>query len=100
MAVTILFEFPVRPDAENVDEVLNFDLPATTAYPGNESTEVLSDDTQPDKLFILTRWSTSEVYAAYLAWRQSPEGATRLNEIAAGAPTTHRFHTYLAIPRD
>ena len=95
VAVTILLEFPVRPDAENVDEVLNFDLPATAAYPGNEGTEVLSDNTRPDKLFLLTRWSTPEAYAAYAAWRQSPEGATRLNEIAAGAPTIHHFHTYL-----
>jgi quinol monooxygenase YgiN len=95
VAVTILLELPLRPDAENVDEVLHFDLPATAAYPGNEGTEVLSDDARPGMLFLLTRWSTPEAYEAYFAWRQSPEGRTRLNEIAAGPPTIQHFHTYL-----
>jgi heme oxygenase (mycobilin-producing) len=95
VAATILLELPLKPDVENIDEILNFDLPATAAYAGNESTEVLSDDTRPDMLFLLTRWSTMEAYEAYFAWRQSPEGATRLHEIAAGAPTIHRFHTHL-----
>ncbi|HST82445.1 MAG TPA: antibiotic biosynthesis monooxygenase [Kineosporiaceae bacterium] len=95
MAVTILLELPIRADAENVDEILNFDLPATAAYPGNEGTEVLSDDTRRDTLFLLTRWTTMEAYETYFAWRQSSEGRTRLNEIAAGAPTVHRFRSHL-----
>jgi quinol monooxygenase YgiN len=95
MAVTILLEFPVRPDADNVDDVLRFDLPATASYPGNESTEVLADDARPDKLFLLTRWSTPEAYEDYVQWRQSPEGATRLSEISAGAPTIQHFHTHI-----
>ena len=33
MAVTILLDFPIRPDAADVDGVLNTDLPATAAYP-------------------------------------------------------------------
>jgi heme-degrading monooxygenase HmoA len=95
VAVTILLELPLRPGAENVDEVFKLDLPATAAYPGNEGTEVLSDDARPDTLFLLTRWTTMEAYEAYFAWRQSPEGRTHLHEIAAGAPTIHRFRSHL-----
>jgi quinol monooxygenase YgiN len=96
VTVTILLELPLRPDAENVDEILRFDLPATAAYPGNEGTEVITDDTRPNLVFLLTRWSSMEAYEAYFAWRQSPQGRTRLNEIAAGAPTIHRFRSHLS----
>jgi two-component system phosphate regulon sensor histidine kinase PhoR len=36
MAVTALLEFPVHPDADNLDDILRFDLPHTAAFPGNE----------------------------------------------------------------
>jgi quinol monooxygenase YgiN len=96
VTVTILLELPLRPDAENVDEILCFDLPATAAYPGNEGTEVITDDTRPNLVFLLTRWSSMEAYEAYFAWRQSPQGRTRLNEIAAGAPAIHRYRSHLS----
>jgi heme-degrading monooxygenase HmoA len=96
MSVTVLLEIPIKPTADNVDDAFTHDLPATSQFPGNELTEVIADLTRPYTLFLLTRWSTEEDYQAYTAWRSTPDGATRMPEIAAGPPTVHHFHTHLA----
>ncbi|MFD6063820.1 antibiotic biosynthesis monooxygenase family protein [Rhodococcus wratislaviensis] len=95
MAITILMKMPLRPDADNIDEVLRHDLPATAEFEGNEGTEVITDNSEPHTLYLLSRWSSDDAYEKYSAWRQSPEGVTRLGEISSGAPTFRKFHTYM-----
>jgi heme oxygenase (mycobilin-producing) len=96
MSVTIILEIPINPEARDVDAAFLHDLPPTVAFPGNEQTEVLADATRPHTLFLLTRWASEDAYQAYVQWRSTPEGATRLTEIASGPPTIHHFHTHLS----
>lgn len=96
MTVTILLEIPINPAADNVDAAFRHDLPATAGFPGNELTEVLTDPARPESLFMLTRWSTPADYEAYTYWRSTPEGATRMPEIASGPPIVHHFNAHLA----
>lgn len=95
MSVTIILEIPIDPHAPDVDAAFLHDLPPTAGFPGNEHTEVLADTSRPNTLFLLTRWATEEAYQAYAEWRSTPEGVTRLAQIAAGPPTLHHFHTHL-----
>lgn len=95
MSVTIILEIPIKPKAVGVDDAFLHDLPGTAAFPGNELTEVLADPSRPHTFFLHTRWATEEDYQAYTAWRSTPEGATRLPEIASGPPVTHHFQTHL-----
>lgn len=86
-----MLEFTIDPAASNLHEILEYDLPHTAAYPRNESTEVLRDDEDPSRLTVVTRWTTAADLSAYTAWRQSPEGTTRLAEIATSPPSSRHF---------
>ena len=95
MTAVALLEMSIRPDAEGVDDILRADLPHTAAFPGNQGTEVLVDPEDPSKLWLLTHWADQDALDTYVAWRNSPEGATRLAEIASGAPTSRHYVTHL-----
>lgn len=95
MTVIALLEMSIDPKAGNVDEILRHDLPNTASFPGNEGTEVLADETDPTKFLLVTRWISQESFDAYAAWRQSPEGATRLSEISSRPPISRHFRSYM-----
>lgn len=95
MTVIALLEMFIDPSSGNVEEILRHDLPATASFPGNEGTEVLADDTDPTKLLLVTRWTSQEFFDAYAAWRQSPEGTTRLGEVSSRPPTSRHFRSYM-----
>ncbi|KZX22160.1 putative quinol monooxygenase [Rathayibacter tanaceti] len=96
MTVTVLMDIPLRADTADVDAAFLHDLPATAGFPGNELTEVLSDESRPGTLTLLTRWASGAAYDEYVAWRRTPEGATRLPDIAAGPPSVRRFSSRLS----
>lgn len=95
LSVTIILEVALKPDAD-ADAAFREALPGTVEFPGNEHAEILADPTRPNTLFFLTRWATEEHYQAYALWRSTPDGGTRLAEIAATPPIVHHFHTYLS----
>lgn len=97
MSVTILLEVALKPDAIDVDAAFRAALPGTAAFPGNELAEIVSHSTRPNTLFFLTRWATEEDYEAYGQWRTTPDGASRLAEIADGPPVVHHLRTHITL---
>jgi quinol monooxygenase YgiN len=95
MSVVAILEMPLRPDVPGVDDILRSDLTATAAFAGNQGTEVLADPADPSKLWLLTHWADQASLDTYVAWRGSPEGATRLAEIASGPPTSRHYVTHM-----
>lgn len=95
--ITVMMDIPLRPDVADVDAAFHHDLPATRAFAGNLSTEVVAEDSRPDHLLMITRWEDEQSYAAYVAWRRTPGGVTRLADIAAAAPTVRTFRTRLEL---
>lgn len=97
MAQTVLLEVQLRDDLtqDAVESAIRTTLAQTAAFPGNESLEVLVDDTDPLRLVVLERWTTPADHDAYVAWRATEEGApTELAAIVAAPPVTRTFaHT-------
>ncbi|MDQ0618407.1 antibiotic biosynthesis monooxygenase family protein [Arthrobacter globiformis] len=91
MSFISMLEIAVDPAASTLDAIFEHDLPHTAAFPGNESTEVLQDSQDPSRLTVMTRWSTQSDMDAYKAWRQTPEGQTRLREIVTGPAVSRHF---------
>ena len=83
---------------EQGHQVLVETLVATRAWPGNESLEVVVDDTDPAHLLVVEYWTTTADHAAYAAWRATPEGASRLSEVVAAPSTKTVFSTSLPLP--
>ena len=93
MSTTVLLEVTIKEGATDVESILRETLAQTAAFAGNESLEVLIDDDAPQQYVVVEKWATSADHDAYLAWRGTPDGATRLGEIVAGPPTTRTFAT-------
>ncbi|MDQ0662233.1 heme-degrading monooxygenase HmoA [Arthrobacter ulcerisalmonis] len=91
MSFISTLEITVDPAAANLDAIFDLDLPNTAAFPGNQSTEVLQDTHNPGRLIVVSRWATQADLDAYTAWRQSPEGKTRVAEIITGPPSSRHF---------
>ncbi|GAC1324391.1 MAG: hypothetical protein NVSMB16_17030 [Acidimicrobiales bacterium] len=47
---------------------------------------MLIDTADETHVVLIERWDSAESDAAYRAWRSTPEGASRLRTILAGAP--------------
>jgi quinol monooxygenase YgiN len=97
MAVTATLELHLR--AEKLDDapaVLEATLAQTRAFEGNEGIEVLVDVDDPAHITVIEHWASIERDDAYRAWRATPEGASRLGEVLAGAPTLTRYETQAA----
>ncbi|AMM19509.1 hypothetical protein AX769_04330 [Frondihabitans sp. PAMC 28766] len=82
MSMTVLLEITLKERTSGAEEILRETLAQTAAFDGNESLEVLLDDDDEQKLVVVEIWETTEHHAAYNAWRQTPEGASRLGDIS------------------
>lgn len=93
MSTTVFLEVRLRDDVpdETLQTVVRETLAQTAAFPGNESLEVLVEESDPTRLVVLERWATPADHDAYVAWRATPEGASSLGSIIAEAPVTRRF---------
>ena len=91
MSTTVLLEVTLKEGATEVDRILRETLQQTAAFPGNEALEVIIDDRAPRQYVVVEKWATSADHDAYVAWRSTPEGASRLGDIIAGPPTTRTF---------
>jgi len=96
MTVTVLLDLQIKPDdVAGAPAVLRNVLTATRNFDGNLGVEVHADLTDPGHLVVVERWESEDAVNAYQAWRQTPEGASILGKILAGAPTitrlTHAF---------
>ncbi|MDP4335126.1 antibiotic biosynthesis monooxygenase family protein [Curtobacterium sp. A7_M15] len=94
MSMTVLLEVQLRSDVspETVEAAIRETLAQTAAFTGNESLEVLVDDTDPSRVVVVERWTTPADHDAYVAWRGTPEGAANaLAAVVAAPPVTRRF---------
>ena len=87
MAITALLELQLKPDAVGTaNAVMHETLTATRARPGCVSVTVLIDQKDPTHVMVYELWESMEADSAYRAWRRTPEGASTLGEVLAGAP--------------
>ncbi|WIE75163.1 antibiotic biosynthesis monooxygenase family protein [Curtobacterium sp. MCSS17_007] len=94
MTQTVFLEVQLRDDVaqDAIESAIRDTLAQTAAFPGNESLEVLVDDTDPLHLVVLERWTTAADHDAYVAWRATDEGApTALAAVVAAPPITRTF---------
>jgi heme oxygenase (mycobilin-producing) len=93
-AVTALLDLKLRADkVADAPDVIAAVLSQTRAFEGNEGLEVLVDVTDPTHLTVVEHWASIERDDAYRAWRATPEGASDLGSLLAGAPTLTRYET-------
>ncbi len=92
MALTALLELQLKPDAlETANKVMHATLADTRAFPGCLGVTVLVDSKDPAHIVVHETWESAEADRAYRAWRATPEGASDLGSVLAGAPTLTLF---------
>src|ERR1700712_1184512 len=88
MAITSILDLRVKPeDAAGAPAVLRNVLTATRNFDGSLGVEVFVDEDDAAHFVVIERWESLEADTAYRAWRQTPDGASILGSILAGAPT-------------
>lgn len=97
MPTIVHFEVVFRADAENPTAVLRDVLRQTVTFPGFIDVKVLVDDADARKVVSVITWDRAESYDTYVAWRQTPAGATQLSSVLAAPPTIRRFSTSIAL---
>jgi quinol monooxygenase YgiN len=99
MSITVFLEVQLRPDTvgAQAEDAIRDTLVATAAFDGNEGLEVLVDDADPTRVIVVETWATAGHHDAYVAWRQTPEGAAALGSVLAGPPVTRTFGRTIAL---
>jgi quinol monooxygenase YgiN len=93
MRITSILDLHVKPaDAAGAPAVLRNVLIATRNFDGNLGVEVFLDEEDAAHFVVVEQWESLEADTAYRAWRQTPEGASLLGSILAGAPTLSKLH--------
>jgi quinol monooxygenase YgiN len=92
MSITSILDLHVKPaDAAGTPAVLRNVLTATRNFDGNLGVEVHLDVEDPAHFVVIEHWESLEADTAYRAWRQTPDGASILGSILAGAPTLSKL---------
>lgn len=92
MTITALLDLTLRPESlGDAPRVLHETLEATRAFPGCLGVEVLRGANDPARVLVVERWESTESDAAYRAWRATPDGASQLGSLLAGAPSLATF---------
>jgi len=87
MAITVLFDFQVRPgELPKAESVITRLLVDTRAFDGCIALDVTRDLTDPTHFVFLERWDSAGAYQAYAAWRATPEGSSGLRELLVEPP--------------
>ena len=92
--MAIIATLDLRFDPTKLDDartVINRVLTETRAFDGNLGVEVLVDTADTAHFVAVETWESIAHDDAYRAWRATPEGASALGSILAGAPTLTRF---------
>jgi heme oxygenase (mycobilin-producing) len=91
MSNVVHFEIEVAADATDADTIIRTTLAQTAAFDGNEGVRLLADESAPNRIVVEETWVDLDHYAAYQAWRATPEGASALRTILATPPSSRRF---------
>ena len=94
MAVTVLLELRLKPDAvAAARELMSRTLQDTRAFEGNLRTDVLVDEDDEAHWIIYELWDTVEHDEAYRAFRAGPGKVTELPPLLAAPPVKTRYAT-------
>jgi quinol monooxygenase YgiN len=92
VAITAILDLRLKADSlETAPKILRATLADTRAFPGCLGVTVLTDIDDPAHVLVYETWESVEHDRAYRAWRASPEGASELGTILAGAPRLSLF---------
>jgi quinol monooxygenase YgiN len=92
VATTAILDLQLKPDSlETAHKVIHATLTDTRAFPGCLGVTVLVDSDDPTHVILYEAWESVERDQAYRAWRATPEGASDLGSILAGAPKLTLF---------
>ncbi len=92
VAITSILDLKLKADAlDNANQVLHATLTDTRARPGCLGVTVLVDTSDPTHVVLYEAWESLEADKAYRAWRATPEGASDLGALLAGAPTLSMY---------
>ncbi|MCU1477394.1 MAG: hypothetical protein JWQ64_2087 [Subtercola sp.] len=92
MTVTAFLDISIKPESlTGAPTAIHEVLVATRAFPGNLGVEVVIDVADPRHFVLVEHWKSIEDDDAYRAWRATPEGASGLGDLLAGAPTLTKF---------
>jgi len=90
--VTAILDLQLKADAlDRANDVMRETLTATRAFPGCLGVSVLVDSADPTHVIAHETWESMEHDGAYRKWRTTPDGASRLGSVLAGAPTLSYF---------
>ncbi len=92
MTLTALLDLTLSQESlTDAPRVLHETLQATRGFPGCIGVDVLRGADDPTRILIVERWESAEADTAYRAWRATPEGASQLVGLLAGAPSLAKF---------
>ena len=92
MAVLVILDLQIKADdIAGSPAVLRNVLTATRNFDGNLGVDVHNDVADPGHVVVIETWESFEAVDAYQAWRQTPDGASLLGSILAGAPSFVRL---------
>ncbi|MEF2978041.1 putative quinol monooxygenase [Subtercola sp. YIM 133946] len=95
MTVLSFLDVHVAPDAlDRAPAVIHDTLVATRAREGCLGVDVTVDVDDETHFVLVEKWQTIAADDAYRAWRATPEGASLLGPILAGAPTLTRTEVH------
>jgi heme oxygenase (mycobilin-producing) len=93
VAFTVILDLKIKSDdVAGSPAVLRNVLDATRNFDGNLGVGVFSDTTDPAHVVVIESWESEDAVNAYQAWRRTPEGASILGDILAGAPAITRLN--------
>lgn len=91
--MTVLSFLDLRVKADAVDSavtIIHDTLAATRERPGCLGVDVAVDVDDPTHFVLVEKWESIDADNAYRAWRATPEGASELGGVLAGAPSLVR----------
>jgi quinol monooxygenase YgiN len=91
--MTVLSFLDLRVKADAVDSAtatIHETLIATRGRAGCLGVDVTIDVDDPTHFMLVEKWESIEADDAYRAWRATPEGASDLGAVLAGAPSLTR----------
>lgn len=97
MTCQVIFEMTVKDG--RFDELRQWfidKLPATRAFEGNVSVEVVRDQNEPARVVFMEKWNTRENFEAYLAWREETGVVAELLDVIEGE-IDFRFHDPIGV---
>jgi quinol monooxygenase YgiN len=92
MTLYIALDLTIKSElVDEAQQVFHEILVQTRAFPGCLSVDVYAKQADPAHWHVIEAWESEEHDAQYRAFRQSPEGATRMGEFTAAPSVVTKY---------